>query len=150
MHRAAKRARLAEGLPDCIVEQLVASIPHNTYLYLCRSNRKPVVCCAQALYGACEQCAAVRTHAVMLWPCLRAVRSPACEGDEAGRSSFVLTVNSILDLHLHMQQDDDYEPVYSGSSIAEAHRVKAAWDREYPTSGLYNETRYMDRESDHW
>jgi hypothetical protein len=129
MCRAAKRATPAEALPDCLAKQLIASIPHNTYLYLCRSNREPV-CCARALFGACNQCDAVRTHAVMLWPCLRAVRSPACEGDEAGRSSFVLTVNSILDLHLHMQQDDDYEPVYSGSSIAEAHRARAAWARE--------------------
>jgi len=130
MCRAAKRARLAETIPDCIVEQMIAYIPHNTYLFLCRSNRKSVVCCAQAVFGTCEQCAAVRTHAVMLWPCLRAVRSPVCDGHEAGRSSFDLTVNSILDLHLHMQQDDDFEPVYSGSSIAEAHRARAAWDQE--------------------
>jgi len=129
MCSAAKRARLADTLPGCLTKQLVAYMPHNTYLFLHRTDREPV-CCARALFGACKQCDAVRTHAVMLWPCLRAVRSPACEGDEAGRSSFVLTVNSILDLHLHMQQDDDYEPVYNGSSIAEAHRVKAAWDQE--------------------
>ena len=122
MCSAAKRARLADTLPGCLAKQLVAYMPHNTYLYLCRLNREPV-CCARALFGACKQCDAVHTHAAMLWPCLRAVRS-------TGRSSFVLTVNSILDLHLHMQQDDDYEPVYSGSSIAEAHRVKAAWEHE--------------------
>jgi hypothetical protein len=109
MCRAAKRARLAEALPDCIVEQLIASIPHNTYLYLCRSNRESV-CCALVVF---EQCKAVHTHAAMLCThmqscCgrLRAVRSPVCEGDEAGLSPFALT-NSILELHLHMQQGND-------------------------------------------
>ena len=128
MCRAARRARLAETLPGCLAKQLVAYMPHNTYLYLCRSNREPV-CCARALFGACKQCDAVHTHAAMLWPCLRSVRSPVCEGDEAGRSSFVLTVNSILELHLHMQQDDDYEPVYSGSSISGAHQARAVWNQ---------------------
>ena len=130
MCTSAKRFRSAEPLPDCIVKQIVQYMPHNSYLYLHRTDREPVCCCAQALYGACKQCDAIHTHATMLWPCLRAIRSPVCEGDEAGRSLSALMVNSILELHLHMQQDDDYEPVYSGSSIAEAHRSRAAWDQE--------------------
>ena len=105
-------------------------MPHITYLYLFTPNRKPVVCCAQAVFGTCKQCDAVRAHAARLWPCLRAVRSPVCDGDEAGRSPFAVLVNSILELHLHMQQDNDYEPVYSGSSISRAHQARAAWDQQ--------------------
>ena len=131
MHARAKRLSTcsAEVLPVCIVKQLIQYLPHNTYLYLCRSDRETVLCCQRALYGACSQCDAVRVHAVKLWPCLRAIRSPAHAYDEAGRTLSALLVDSILDLHLHMQQDDDLEPVYSGCSIARAHKARAAWEQ---------------------
>ena len=128
MCTSAKRLRSAELLPDCTVKQIVQYMPHNTYLYLHRADREPV-CCQQALYSACKQCDAVRRHAAMLWPCLRAIRSPAYASDEAGRSSFALMVDGILELHLHMQQDDDYEPVYSGRSILRAHQARAAYSQ---------------------
>ena len=127
MCTSAKRCRSAELVPICIVRQTVECMPHNTYLYLHRADRELVCCCVQALYGACKQCFFVRRHAVRMWPCLRAVRSPADASDEAGRSLFALMVDGILDLHLHMQQDDDYEPVYSGQSILRAHQARAAW-----------------------
>jgi hypothetical protein len=38
-------------------------------------------------------------------------------------------VDGILELHLHMQHDDDYEPVYSGRSIARARQARAAWEQ---------------------
>ena len=125
----AKRFRScsAELLPIYIVEHLIQYMPHSTHLYLYRPD---VLCCQQALYRACSQCDAVRAHAVQLWPCLRAIRSPAHEHDAAGRSVSDLLVNHILDLHLHMQQDDDYEPVYSGQSIAQAHKARAAWEQQ--------------------
>ena len=129
MCASAKRFRSSELLPDCTVKQIVQYMPHNTYLYLHRADREPV-CCQQALYSACKQCDAVRRHAAMLWPCLRAIRSPAYASDEAGRSSFALMVDGILELHLHMQQDDDYEPVYSGQSIARAQKARAAWNQQ--------------------
>ena len=50
-----KRFRSAELLLDCIVRQTVQCMPHNTYLYLHRTDRESV-CCQQALYGACKQC----------------------------------------------------------------------------------------------
>jgi hypothetical protein len=126
----AKRSRYAELLSSCIVKQLIQYMPHNTYLYLYRPDREAVLCCQQALFDACAQCDAVRRHAVKLWFCLRAVRSPAHEHDEVGRSASGLLVNCILDLHLHMQHDDDYEPVYSGQSIGRAHKVRAAWEQQ--------------------
>lgn len=116
MCAAAKRSKTTEHLPDCLVKQIVQYMPHNTYLYLCRADREPV-CCQQALYGVCTQCDAVRTHAARLWPCILRVRSPA----------YASVVNDILELHLHMQHDDDYEPVYSGQSISRAHQARAAW-----------------------
>jgi hypothetical protein len=129
MHAKRFRSCSAELLPIYIVKQLIKFMPHSTYLYLYRPDRDPV-CCQQALYGACSQCDAVRAHAAQLWPCLRAIRSPAHEYDEAGRSVSDLLVNHILDLHLHMQQDDDYEPMYSGQSIARAHKARAAWEQQ--------------------
>jgi hypothetical protein len=127
--RQSERSRSANLLPSCIVRRLIQYMPHNTHLYLYRPDRDPV-CCQPALYGACSQCDAVRAHAAQLWPCLRAIRSPAHEHDASGCSVSALLVNHILDLHLHMQQDDDYEPVYSGRSIARAHQARAAWEQQ--------------------
>eukprot|EP00953_Heterococcus_sp_UTEX-ZZ885_P025217 13714-Heterococcus_DN1.PRE.2 len=119
-----KRSRAARTLPSVIVKHLVQHIPHDTYLYLYRADRGPV-CAQQSLFGACSQCDAARVHAARMWQCLRKIRSPG--HDEAGCSLSDLVVNSILELHLHMQHDCDYEPVYLGESILRAHTARAAW-----------------------
>jgi hypothetical protein len=120
----AKRSRDTESLPNAIVKHLVQYIPHNTYLYLYKSDREPV-CCQQSLLGVCNQCDAVRMHAARMWPCLRRICSP--KHDEAGRSVFDQMVNGVLELHLNMQHDGEYEPVYHGHSISQAHDTRAAW-----------------------
>jgi hypothetical protein len=130
----AKRVRDSITLPKVIVKQLVQYIPHNTYLYLYKIDREPV-CCQQSLFGVCSQCDAVRSHAAKLWPCLRNICSVG--HNEAGRSLSDHVVNAILELHLHMQLDSDYEPVYLGGSITRAHIARAAWHQDkMSTSGV--------------
>jgi hypothetical protein len=124
MCHPAKRVRDAPTLPSVIVKQLIQYIPHNTYLYLYKTDREPA-CCQQSLFGVCSQCDAARRHAAKMWPCLRKIRSPGT--DEAGRSLSDRIVNGILELHLHMQHDTDYEPKYLGDSISRAHTARAAW-----------------------
>jgi hypothetical protein len=123
----AKRVRDATTLPGAIVKQLVQYIPHNTYLYLYKTDREPV-CCQQSLFGVCRQCDAVCRHAAKMWQCLRKIRLPG--HDEAGRSLSDHVVNGILELHLHMQYDMDYEPIYFGDSISQAHIARAAWEAQ--------------------
>jgi hypothetical protein len=77
-----KRFRSTEHLPSCILQQFGQYMPHNTYLYLHGTDRE-LVCCQQALFSACGQCGAVCMHAARLWSCLRIIRSPADEDDEA-------------------------------------------------------------------
>ena len=121
----AKRFKFEETLPTCIVKHLIQYVPHNTYLYLHKTDREPV-CCQQALFGVCKQCDAVRMHAARMWPCLRRICSLG--HDVAGRSVLDALVNDILELHLYMQHDGEYEPVYSGHSIAQASLDRAAWE----------------------
>eukprot|EP00953_Heterococcus_sp_UTEX-ZZ885_P027178 14616-Heterococcus_DN1.PRE.13 len=64
----------------------------------------------------------------MMWPCLRKLRSSG--HDEAGRSLSDRVVNGVLELHMHMQYDDDYEPVYLGQSISRAHIARDAWSAQ--------------------
>jgi hypothetical protein len=123
----AKRVRDATTLPSVIVKQLVQYIPHNTYLFLYKIDREPV-CCQQLLFGVCRQCDAVRRHAAKMWPGLRKIRSPG--HDEAGCSLSDRVVGGILELHLHMQHDTDYEPKYLGDSILRAHNARAAWETQ--------------------
>jgi hypothetical protein len=122
-----KRSRAANTLPRVIVKHLVQYIPHNTYLYLYKADREPV-CAQQSLFGACSQCDAARVHAAKMWQCLRKIRSP--EHDDAGRSFSDLVINDILELHLHMQHDSDYEPAYLGESISRACIARAAWSAQ--------------------
>jgi hypothetical protein len=124
MCHPAKRLRDAPTLPSVIMKHLVQYIPHNTYLFLYKLDREPV-CCQQSLFGVCRQCDAVRRHAAMMWPCLRRICSPGT--DEADRSLSDRVIGVILELHLHIQHDGDYEPVYLGDSIARAHTARAAW-----------------------
>jgi hypothetical protein len=123
----AKRVRDATTLPSAIVKQLIQYIPHNTYLYLYKIDREPA-CCQQSLFGVCSQCDAVRRHAAKMWPGLRKIRSPG--HDAAGCSLSDLVVNDILELHLHIQHDKDYEPIYFGDSISQAHIARAAWEAQ--------------------
>jgi hypothetical protein len=114
MSPPAKRVRVVTTLPNVTVRRLVQYMPHDTYLYLYKINREPA-CCQQSAFGVCIQCDAVRDHAARMWPCF-----------EAGRSLSDCVVNGILELHLHMQLDSDYEPAYLGGSIAQAHEPRGA------------------------
>jgi ribosomal protein L37AE/L43A len=120
MCHPAKRVRDATTLPSVIVKQLVQYIPDNTYLYLYKIDQE-LVCCQQSLFGVCSQCDAVRRHAAKMWPCLRKICSAGYNG--AGRS---LSDNAILELNLQMQHDTDYEPMYLGGSVAQAHNARTA------------------------
>jgi hypothetical protein len=127
MCHTAKRFKYEHLVPTCTVKRFVQYMPHDTYLNLNRTDGEPI-CCQQALFGNCSQCNAVRMHAVKMWSSLRGM---CAHGHSvAGRNILDALVNDVLDLHLHMQLDGDYEPVYAGHSIAQAHFDRAAWSAQ--------------------
>ena len=94
------------------------------YLCLNRADGDPA-CCQQALFSTCSQCTAIRVHAAKMLSIMRRVRAHG--HSVAGRNILDALVNDVLELHLHMQCDNEYEPVYAGHSIAQAHFDRAAW-----------------------
>jgi hypothetical protein len=111
MCHTAKLFRPGHLVPTCIVKNLVQYVPQDMHLYLIRTNSEPA-CCQQALFGTCSQCTAIRVHVAKMWSIMCRVRAHG--HSVAGRNILDALVNDVLELHLYMQCDDDYEPVYAG------------------------------------